>query len=92
MELDIKKDTKKELVFEIKGLGHTFCNLLKETLYKVKGVEAVSYKVDHPLINIPKFVIITDGKVAPKDALKDAIKEVKSKNNSFIKSVQKVLK
>ena len=92
MELNIKKDTKKELVFELKGLGHTFCNLLKEALYRTKGVEAASYTIDHPLVNVTKFIVVTDGKTEPKDALKNAIKNVKSKNNDFTKAVQKVLK
>ena len=92
MELNIIKDTKKELIFEVKGLGHTFCNVLKEALYRTKGVEAASYTVDHPLINIPKFILVTDGKTEPKDALKNAIKNVKSKNSDFTKAVQKVLK
>jgi DNA-directed RNA polymerase subunit L len=92
MELNVIKDTKKELVFEIKGLGHTFCNILKESLYKTKGVEAASYTIDHPLINIPKFIVVTNGDVAPKDAVLSAIKTVKSKNTDFVKLIEKVLK
>lgn len=92
MELNISKNTKKELIFEVQGLGHTFCNLLKEALYKVKGVEAASYAVDHPLVNTPKFIIVTDGDVAPKDALLNAIKKVKSNNTDFTKLSEKLLK
>jgi DNA-directed RNA polymerase subunit L len=92
MELNILKDTKKEFIFEIKGSGHTFCNLLKEELFLIKGVEAASYTIDHPLINIPKFIVLTDGKVSPKDALLSAVKKVKSKNTDLNKLIQKVLK
>ena len=86
MEIIITKDGKKELTFELVGAGHTLCTLLKEALYGVKGVEAVSYKIDHPLVGKPEFILITDGSIEPKEALKKAAKNIKSKNSKTEKS------
>ena len=87
MELNIVKETKKELVFEAKGLSNTFCNLLKETLHQTEGVEAASYSIDHPLVNIPRFIVVTDGKEEPRAVLVKAIKSIKSLNSKMEKLV-----
>jgi DNA-directed RNA polymerase subunit L len=87
MELNITKETKKELAFEAKGMGNTFCNLLKETLYTIEGVEAASYSIDHPLVNIPRFIIVTDGKEDPKAVLLKAVKAMKAQNAKMEKLV-----
>lgn len=92
MEITVIKETKKEFIFEAKGIGHTFCNLVKEALYDVKGVEAASYTIEHPLIKIPRFIIVTDGKVKGRDALQEAVKKVRSTNNKMEKLVDKALK
>ncbi len=92
MEINAIKETKKEFVFEAKGVGHTFCNLIKDTLYEIKGVEAASYTIEHPLVGVPKFIVITDGKVKPRDAVLEAIKKVKSNNSKMEKVVIKTLK
>ena len=92
MEIKITKETKKELQFEIEGVGHTFCNALKEALYNNKDVEAASYTIDHPLISLPRFIVVTDGKVSPKDALLKAVKSIKSQNSKVEKIIAKVAK
>ncbi len=89
MELIVQEDTKTRLVFKLKGETHSFCNVLKEELLNVKGVTIATYRIDHPLIGVPQFIIETKG-VEPKKALKDALKSVKKQAVDFKKEVKKL--
>lgn len=90
--MEIKKDTKKELHLEFTEYGHTFCNLLKKELYKDENIDAASYKISHPLVKSTEFIIMTNGKEEPRNAIKKAIKNIKSENTRMEKEVNKVLK
>lgn len=89
MELNILEESSKRMVFELKGETHTFCNALKEALWKIKGVEIASYKIEHPLVKIPKFLIETKG-IEPREALKKAIEELRKKTKEFKKETEKL--
>ena len=89
MEFIVLEESKDKLVFQLKGETHTFCNALKEALQGVKGVEIATYKIDHPLIGIPKFLIETKG-VEPRKALKEALKGLKKKAEEFKKEAGKL--
>ncbi len=86
MQLAVKEETKTKLVFELHGENHTFCNLLKSELQSVKGVVIATYKIDHPLVGVPTLHLETSG-VEPKKALKEALKEIKKKAESFKKEL-----
>lgn len=94
MELEVLKESKKELICFLGGTGvsHTFCNLLKEALNQNKNVEVATYTIDHPLVDRPRILIQTDGKVSPKDAFLKAIKQIKSQNNKVEKLFEKAIK
>ena len=93
MEINVVSESKKEFIFETKGLvGHTFYNLIKEALYKDKDVEAASYTIEHPLVQVPKFIIQTNGKTSPRAALIKAIKSVKLMNSKIEKEIIKAIK
>ena len=89
MEFNVLEETKTRLVFQLKGETHTFCNTLKEELNKVKGVTIATYKIDHPLIGVPEFLIKTKS-VEPRKALKDALKVVKKNAEEFKKEASKL--
>ena len=89
MELNILEESKTKMVFELHGETHTFCNLLKEEIRKVKGVELVAYKIDHPLVGIPTFQLETKG-VEPRAAIKKALKSLKKQATDFKKEVSKL--
>lgn len=89
MELNVLEESKKRMVFELKGETHSFCNALKESLWKIKGVEVASYRIEHPLIGVPKFLIETKG-IEPREALKNAIAELKKTGKEFKKEVSKL--
>ena len=87
MEFKVIEESKTKLVFELIGETHTFCNILKDELRNVKGVELATYRIDHPLVGVPQFLIETKG-VEPKKALKDALKAIKKKAEEFSKQVK----
>jgi DNA-directed RNA polymerase subunit L len=89
MELNILEESKKRMVFELKGESHSFCNALKEALWKVKGVDIASYRIEHPLVGVPKFLIETKG-IEPREALKKAVTELRKKSKEFKKEVKKL--
>jgi len=86
MELKVIEESKNKLVFELSGETHTFCNALKQELKLVKGVEIATYKIDHPLVGVPKFLIETKG-IEPRAALKEALKTLKKSVKEFQKEV-----
>ncbi|MBU0470914.1 MAG: DNA-directed RNA polymerase subunit L [Nanoarchaeota archaeon] len=89
MEFKALEETKEKLVFELKGETHTFCNVLKKELLDTKGVTLATYRIDHPLIGIPQFIIETKG-VEPRKALKEALKSLKKKAEAFKKEASKI--
>ncbi len=86
MEFIVIEESKTKLVFELKGETHTFCNLLKEEILSTKGVTTASYRVDHPLIGVPRFLVETKG-AEPRKALKEALASIKKKTEAFKKEV-----
>ncbi|HHE76810.1 MAG TPA: DNA-directed RNA polymerase subunit L [Candidatus Parcubacteria bacterium] len=89
MELNILEESKKRIIFELKGESHSFCNALKEALWKVKGVEVASYRIEHPLVGEPKFLIETKG-IEPREALKKAVAELRKRGKEFKKEIKKL--
>lgn len=92
MEMKIKENKKNKLVFELKGATHGFSNLLKEQLWKDSHIKVAAYRVDHPLVGIPTFIVETDGKESPKSALSSAIKKLDAVADKLRKDFSKELK
>ena len=91
MEIVIKEQSKKKLIFEIKGESHTLCNALKEELRNDPKVTVAAYFVSHPDIDEPTFTLETDG-IEPKKALMNAVKRLKKQNETFLKAFLKETK
>jgi DNA-directed RNA polymerase subunit L len=89
MKFNVIEETKNRLVFELEDESHTFCNILKTELNKVKGVEAAAYDIDHPLTGKPKFLIETKG-IEPRKAIKEALKNITAIAKDFKKEVSKL--
>ncbi len=89
MEFKVLEESKTKLVFQLPGETHTFCNVLKQELLQVKGVTLATYKIDHPLVGIPQFLIETKG-IEPRKALQEALKALKKKAEEFKKEVGKL--
>ena len=89
MEFKVLEESKTKLVFELLDETHTFCNLLKEEIRKVKGVNIVAYRIDHPLVGIPRFQLETKG-VEPRKAIKEALKNIQKLSVEFEKLAKKL--
>ncbi len=86
MEFVVIEESKTRMVFELKGETHTFCNLIKEELLTIKSVVTASYRIDHPLTGVPRFMMETKG-AEPRKALKEALASIKKKAEAFRKEV-----
>ena len=82
MEINILEESKNRLVFELKGATHTICNALRHELSEDSNVKITSYRIEHPLINIPQIMLETTGK-NPRDVLIDAAKHLQKKGEKF---------
>ena len=86
MKIEVLENTNKKLVFELEGVDHTFCNVLKDELSKDSAVTVSAYNISHPLVGKPKFFVETNKESTPKEALERAIAELKKNNNAFAKA------
>ncbi|RJQ16971.1 DNA-directed RNA polymerase subunit L [Candidatus Woesearchaeota archaeon] len=89
MEIEVIEQSKKKLIFKLKGADHTFCNALKRELYSDESVKISSYTIEHPLINIPKFIVETDTSKTPEKALSAAVKRLQGTNAKVLEAFKK---
>lgn len=82
MEVKILEEKKNRLVFNIEGDGATMANMLKKELWNDEHVKASGFNIEHPLINIPTFVVETDG-ADPKKTVSAAIKRIAKSVEKF---------
>lgn len=90
MEIKIIEETKNKLVFDIIGDSNTFTGALKKELWNDEHAKTSGYNISHPLINIPRFIVETDG-TEPRKTVKDAIKRLQ-KNIQKLKEDAKEVK
>jgi len=90
MEINIVEEKKNKLVFEVKGETHTLCNALQRELWNDSHVKAAGYNIKHPLINIPRFMLETDG-ADPKKTISAAVKRL-TKEAAKLKDQAKKIK
>lgn len=86
MEFKVLEETKNRIIFQLSGETHTFCNLLKQELQQLKGVQIATYKITHPMIGIPEFLVETKGAEIRK-VLKEALTNLHKKVNDFQKEI-----
>ena len=90
MKLTVLEEKKNRLVFELDGVGHGFCNLLKTELWNDEHIKIATYSTRHPLIGKPKFIVETDGS-EPKKALISASSRVQKICEKFEKDFEKIV-
>lgn len=66
MEVEILKEEKDALQLTFSETDQGLLNMVKEALWKQSGVEIAAFKLDHPEISKPVFVLKTKGKDAKK--------------------------
>ncbi|MBL7054172.1 DNA-directed RNA polymerase subunit L [Candidatus Woesearchaeota archaeon] len=89
MKLNILENKKNKLVFESRGLGHTFCNVLKKEMWNDSHIKVATYSIRHPLVSKPKMIIETDGNETAKNALLAAVQRLKKVSEKFKKEFSK---
>lgn len=87
MQFKVQEESAQKLIFDLENETHTFCNILKEELRQIKGVEIATYHIDHPLIGVPRFHLETKG-IEPRKALKMALKAIQKKAEEFEKEIK----
>lgn len=89
MEINILKEEKDLIEFEIKGEDNTFCNILRSELWNHEDVNYAAYMIKHPNVGSPIFTLsVKKGK--PRKALSDAVEALREKIKEF-KSLAKQL-
>jgi len=89
MEIRIIEQSKKKMIFELKGTDHTFCNGLKKELLNDDNVKVSTYNIAHPLVNIPKFIVETNTQKEPAEVLKAAANRLSKQNKEFLAAFKK---
>ena len=92
MELEILETGKDRITFQLKGAGHTFCNNLKKELYNDKNVTVAAYKVVHPLIGTPTFILEKKGNTSFSRIISNAAARTKKQNKEFMTAFKKAAK
>lgn len=89
MKVTIIEDKKDKLIFDIEGETNTLTGALKKELWNDNHVKVSGYYIEHPLINIPRFIVQTQGKDAKK-AVKDAIKRLEKQADKLISEAKNI--
>ena len=86
MEVKIKKESDKELEFEVIK-EKTILNPLKQKLLEYDEVEYAEWRVEHPLISNPEFYVrVKKGNV--KKIVKKAINELKEEIENLLQQLE----
>ena len=90
MNINVLEESKNKLIFQIEGEGHTLSNALRKELWSDDHVKAAAYSIDHPDVEIPRFIVETDG-ADPRKTLQAAAKRLQ-KSIDKVKAEAKNLK
>jgi len=88
VEIELVEKGEGSLLIKVRGEDHTFCNLLRKSLYDDKYVIAASYVIEHPLTEPPKFYVKTKKGKTPERALTDAAGKVAEQLRELQKQLQ----
>ena len=80
MEIEVLDKSKKSFRFRIQGVGHSFCNALKEELWNDSNIDTSAYTVSHPLTGVPEFLVESKAE-DPVAAIIKAVKRLEKLND-----------
>ncbi len=83
------KKSKNELKLEIEGEGHTFCNLLQNTLVEDRSVTNTGYDTPHPLTEKSIIYIKVKKDGNPRKVLERALKKINQRTDEFLSEFKK---
>jgi DNA-directed RNA polymerase subunit L len=88
MDVNVLKREKNELRVEIKGEGHTLCNLLQNVLLQDKSVEIAGYDIPHPLVPASILYVRMKGDSSPQKALERALERIRVDMQDFADKIE----
>ncbi len=92
MKIQVLKKTSNELKIEVEGEGHSLCNILQKVLTEDDTVDMAGYTVPHPLLSNAIVYVRTKKRRKPEDAIKEAVKKIRTQKKEFKTSFEKALK
>ncbi|MEM4714207.1 MAG: DNA-directed RNA polymerase subunit L [Candidatus Nanoarchaeia archaeon] len=87
MEFKILKEEKDWLEIEFEEVDHGLLSMLKEAIWMQDGVEIASFRIDHPEVGKPVFILRTKNKDAKK-VWNDAVDSLLKTIDQFKKEVK----
>ena len=92
MKINVLKRSKGLLKVEVEGEGHTFGNLMQETLLEDKSVDWAGYDQPHPLFRQSIITLRMKGESQPEKALERASKKIRTDTEEFVAKFQSAVK
>ena len=89
MELKRIREEENMVEFEISGETHNFLNLLRGALKDIESVLFAAYKIRHPVLRDPMFVVRTDGDLNPVNAVEQAAQAIANWSNELVNEIDK---
>ena len=86
---EVLKNDKEELRLQFDTIDQGFLNFIKDAIWKQSGVEQAGFRIDHPEVGKPVFVIKTKGKKA-KDVWNSAVDSLSKDLSKLEKDVKKL--
>ncbi len=89
MKPTIVKSEKNELVIEFDEIDQGMLNAINDAVWQQKGIDQAGFKVDHPEVSKPVFIIKTSGSDAKK-IWNSAIDELAKQFEGFATQLKKL--
>ncbi len=92
MKVNVLKKSKGLLKVEVEGEGHTFGNLMQESLLEDKNVDWAGYDQPHPLFRQSIITVRMKGESQPDKALDRASKKIRTDTEEFVEKFSSAIK
>ena len=92
MKVNVLKRSKGLMKVEVEGEGHSFGNLMQETLLEDKTVDWAGYDQPHPLFRQSIITVRMKGEAQPDKALDRASKKIRSDTQEFVEKFSSAVK
>ncbi len=90
MEFTILEESKNTVKVEASERDEGFLNLIKRHLWSNSGVEIASFRIIHPEVSKPVFVVKAKAGKDPKKLWNTALESISEEADSFEKEVKKL--
>lgn len=92
MKVNVLKRSKGLIKVEVEGEGHSFGNLMQETLLEDKTVDWAGYDQPHPLFRQSIITVRMKGEAQPDKALDRASKKIRADTQEFVEKFSSAVK